>query len=69
MSNWERNEIVNEWQDEEIARYKEQFRSQIKKRPVRELTEREKWLTSMPEEDSIKILLAEQKELEFSSHK
>lgn len=61
---WERNEIVSEWQDNEIAQWKRDNAHRIKKQPSRELTEREKWLLSMPEDEAIKILLAEQTEIE-----
>lgn len=59
---WERNEIINEMDNEELAKFKEQFKHYIKKQPQKELTEREKWLLSMPEDEAIKILLAEQNE-------
>ena len=65
---WERNEILNEWHDNEVAEWKKSIRHHIKKRPQRELTEREKWLLSMPEDEAIKILLAEQQEIEFPNH-
>ena len=65
---WERNEILSEWHDHEVAEWKKANRHYIKKRPQDELTEREKWLLSMPEDEAIKILLAEQTELEFPNH-
>ena len=60
---WERNEIVSEWQDNELAQWKRDNAHRIKKQPQRELTEREKWLLSMPTEEAIKVLLNEQTEL------
>ena len=60
---WERNEIVSEWQDNEIAQWKRDNAHRIKKQPQRELTEREKWLLSMPEDEAIRVILEEQNEI------
>ena len=60
---WERNEIVREWQDNELSKWKLDNWNRIKHQKARELTEREKWLLSMPEDEAIKVLIAEQNEL------
>ena len=68
MSDWEGNDLIHEWQDEEIHKYTLENWNHIKKHKPTELTEREKWLLSMPKEEAIKILMAEQKEIEFPSN-
>ena len=60
---WERNIIMNEMDNNELAEFKKTFKNHIKHQPAKELTEREKWLLSMPEDEAIKILIAEQNEL------
>ena len=60
---WERNEILSEWHDAELAQWKRDNAHRIKLQPHRELTEREKWLLSLPEDEAIRVILDEQNEI------
>ena len=53
---WERNDIRREMNEEEIHRFTLDNWKHIKKHKPTELTEREKWLLSMPKEEALKIL-------------
>lgn len=55
---WERNEILSEWHDAELAKWKQDNANHIKP----PLTERQKWFRSMPMEEAIKVIAEEMKE-------
>lgn len=52
---WERNEILSEWHDAELAQWKRDNATHIKP----PLTERQKWFRSLPMDETIRIIKEE----------